>query len=61
MTLLDASVTYIANNKKLRVAVFARNITDEEYQTSGLNVANLWSFSTFVNPATYGLEVEVKF
>jgi iron complex outermembrane receptor protein len=61
VTLLNASVTYIANNEKLRVAVFARNLTDEEYQTSGLNVANLWTFSTFVNPATYGLEVEVKF
>jgi iron complex outermembrane receptor protein len=61
VTLLNASVTYTANNEKLRVAVFARNLTDEEYQTSGLSVANLWNFSTFGNPATYGLEVEVKF
>ena len=61
VTLLNASVSYTGNDEKLRVAVYARNLTDEEYQTSGLSVANLWNFSTFGNPATYGLEVEVKF
>ena len=61
VTLLNASVSYIADDERLRVSVFGRNITDEEYRTSGLGVANLWSFSTFGNPATYGLEVEVKF
>jgi iron complex outermembrane receptor protein len=61
VTLLNASVSYTGNDEKLRVAVYARNLTDEEYQTSGLSVANLWDFSTFGNPATYGLEVEVKF
>jgi iron complex outermembrane receptor protein len=61
VTLLNASVSYTANDEKLRVAVFGRNIGDEEYQTSGLSVANLWNFSTYGNPATYGIEVEVKF
>ncbi|ARN75502.1 TonB-dependent receptor [Oceanicoccus sagamiensis] len=61
VTLLNASVSYIADDEKLRVSVFGRNLTDEEYQTSGLSVANLWNFSTYGNPATYGLEVEVKF
>ncbi len=61
VTLLNASVSYIADDEKLRISVFGRNLTDEEYQTSGLSVANLWNFSTYGNPATYGLEVEVKF
>lgn len=61
VTLLNASVSFVTDDEALRVSVFGRNITDEQYQTSGLGVANLWSFSTFGNPATYGLEVEVKF
>lgn len=61
VTLLNASVSFVTDDEDLRVSVFGRNITDEQYQTSGLGVANLWSFSTFGNPATYGLEVEVKF
>jgi iron complex outermembrane receptor protein len=61
VTLFNASVSYISDDEKLRVAIFGRNITDEQYQTAGLGVANLWSFSTFGNPATYGLEVEIKF
>lgn len=61
VTLLNASVSYVTDGEDLRVSVFGRNITDEQYQTSGLGVANLWSFSTFGNPATYGLEVEAKF
>lgn len=61
VTLLNASVSYISDDENLRMSVFGRNITDELYQTAGLGVANLWSFSTYGNPATYGLEVEVKF
>jgi iron complex outermembrane recepter protein len=61
VTLLNASISYYSSNDMFRVAVFGRNITDEEYQTSGLSVANLWNFSTYGNPATYGVELEVKF
>ena len=61
VTLMNASVSYTANDEKFRIAVFGRNIGDKEYQTSGLSVANLWNFSTYGNPATYGLEVELKF
>ncbi len=61
VTLLNASVSYVTENEGLRISAFGRNITDEEYQTSGLGVANLWSFSTYGNPASYGVEVEVKF
>jgi iron complex outermembrane recepter protein len=61
VTLLNASVSYFSANEKFRVAVFGRNLTDEEYQTSGLSVAQLWNFSTYGNPLTYGLEVEFNF
>lgn len=61
VTLLNASISYISESDKYRVALFGRNITDEEYQTSGLSVANLWNFSTYGNPATYGVELEIKF
>ena len=61
VTLLNASVSYFSANEKFRVALFGRNLTDEEYQTSGLSVANLWNFTTYGNPLTYGLEVEFNF
>jgi iron complex outermembrane receptor protein len=59
--LLNASMSYTTENQKVRVSIFGRNLTDEEYQTSGLGVANLWSFSTYGNPETYGVEVDVRF
>ena len=61
VTLLNASISYISSNETVRVSLFGRNLTDEEYQTSGLGVANLWSFSTYGNPLTYGIEVDLRF
>lgn len=61
VTLLNASVSYYSASEKLRVSFFGRNLTDEEYQTSGLSVAQLWNFSTYGNPLTYGVEAEFKF
>jgi iron complex outermembrane receptor protein len=59
--LLNGSISYTTDDQNIRVSVFGRNLTDEEYQTSGLGVANLWSFSTYGNPQTYGVEVDVRF
>ncbi len=59
--LLNSSISYTTDDRNIRVSVFGRNLTDEEYQTSGLGVANLWSFSTYGNPQTYGIEVDVSF
>ncbi len=61
VTLLNASVSYYSASEKFRIALYGRNLTDEEYQTSGLSVANLWNFSTYGNPLTYGVEAEFKF
>ena len=43
------------------MSLFGTNLTDEEYQTSGLGVANLWSFSIYGRPLTYGIEMELSF
>jgi iron complex outermembrane receptor protein len=61
VTLLNASISYITENEKIRVSLFGRNLTDEEYQASGLGVANLWSFSIYGAPLTYGVEAELRF
>jgi len=61
VTLLNASISYFNADETIRVALFGRNLTDEEYRTSGLGVANLWSFSTYGNPQTYGIELELHF
>ena len=50
--MLNASISYFSANDRYRIALFGRNLTDEEYQTSGLSVANLWNFSTYGNPLT---------
>ena len=61
VTLLNASITYYNPDETVRVALYGRNITDEEYQTAGLGVANLWTFSIYGKPATYGMEVFLDF
>ncbi len=61
VTLLNASISYVNASESLRLSLYGRNLTDEEYQSSGLGVANLWSFSIYGAPMTYGLEAELKF
>jgi iron complex outermembrane receptor protein len=59
--LLNGSITLYEAGERYRIGIFGRNLTDEEYQTSGLGVANLWSFSTYGAPRTYGLELGFNF
>ena len=61
VTLLNASITYYNQDETVRVALYGRNLTDEEYQSAGLGVANLWSFSIYGKPLTYGIEVYLDF
>ena len=61
VTLVNASVTFHNADDQVRVALYGRNLTDEEYQTSGLGVANLWTFSIYGKPRTYGIEVFVDY
>ena len=54
--LISASVSYLDPSERFEVSIFARNIFDKIYQSSGLLVANLFSFSTLGEPRTYGIE-----
>jgi iron complex outermembrane receptor protein len=56
VTLLNASWTFRSSNEKYRFSIYGRNLTDEQYQDSGLGVANIWSFSSYGAPLTYGIE-----
>ncbi|MEM9305468.1 MAG: TonB-dependent receptor, partial [Pseudomonadota bacterium] len=56
-TLINGSVTYFAPNDQYYVRLFARNLDDERYVNAAQPVANLWTFGTYGEPRTYGLEV----
>jgi iron complex outermembrane receptor protein len=56
-TLLNASLRYTSAEDVWEVSLFGQNLTDKEYRTTGLGVANLWSFSTYGPPRTDGVEV----
>ncbi len=59
-TLLNASLRYTSADDVWEFSLFGQNLTDEEYRTTGLGVANLWSFSTYGPPRTYGVEVSFR-
>ena len=61
VTLLNGSVMFYQSDDRYRIGVFARNILDEEYQTTGLGVANLWGTSAYGSPRTFGLEIGFNF
>ena len=58
--LLNASINLRGEDDRWRVSVFGRNLTDETYQASGLGIANIWSYSVYGAPRTYGIELSVK-
>lgn len=57
---LNASINLRSDDDRWRVSVFGRNITDESYQASGLGIANIWSYSVYGAPRTYGIEVTAR-
>lgn len=61
VTLLNGSIMFYQSDDQYRIGVFARNILDEEYQTTGLGVANLWGTSAYGAPRTFGLEIGFNF
>jgi len=61
-TLTNARVKYVFPGDKWSVALFANNLTEEEYRiysidVSGLGIAN----DAFGNPRTYGITVDANF
>ncbi|MEX0583255.1 MAG: TonB-dependent receptor, partial [Sneathiella sp.] len=61
VALFNGSITFFDADERYRIGVFVRNILDEEYQAAGIGIANIWSFSNYGAPRTFGLVVGVNF
>jgi iron complex outermembrane receptor protein len=61
-TLVDARVAYEAAGGKWMVALWGKNLTDEEYFTGGFDIAGLAIANAYMNvPRTYGLDFRYRF
>ncbi len=60
-TLLTATIEVADVNDRWFARFFGRNLTDERYRVSSQPVANLWTFSQYGEPRTYGFEVGFSF
>ena len=61
-TLFDASVTWTAENEKLRLQLVGRNLTDEEYLQEVIPAPEFGG--SFVHPSardSYGIDLEYRF
>ena len=59
--LLDASLTFNTANEKIRVSVYGKNLTDEEYFDYAADVSTLDSARWGGAPRTYGVRVAYKY
>ncbi|MGB2361117.1 MAG: TonB-dependent receptor, partial [Luminiphilus sp.] len=55
--LLDASLTYTSSNEKIRVSVYGKNLSDEEYFDYAADVGTLDSARWGGAPRTFGVRV----
>jgi iron complex outermembrane receptor protein len=60
-TLLGLSATFADADDRWFVSVYGRNLSDERYRTASQAVGALWTFATYGEPRTYGVEVGFKF
>lgn len=60
-TLMNASVRLVDADDRWKISAFVLNLTDKNYRTSGLGIANLWGMSIYGPPRTWGIEVGGKF
>ena len=60
-TLIDVNVTYTSENERYYVALFGKNVTDEEYRVSANSVGGLWNFTQYGAPALWGVEFGMRF
>ena len=59
--LLDASVTYTSSDEKIRVSVYGKNLSDEEYFDYAADVGALDSARWGGMPRTYGVRVSYTY
>ncbi|MCX7054221.1 MAG: TonB-dependent receptor [Proteobacteria bacterium] len=59
--LINASVTYTAQDARWFVRGYGRNLTDERYRIASQSVATLWTHSQFGAPINFGVEFGMGF
>ena len=59
-TLVNASVTYTHSSGLWYASLFGKNLTDERYRNSSQYVGGFWTFATYAEPLTYGVEVGIS-
>jgi len=60
-TLVGTSISWTDPSEMYRVAVFGRNLLDENYRVSANSVAGLFNFTNYAPPRSFGVEGSVKF
>ena len=60
-TLFNGSITWTESEGRYFARVYGKNLSDEEYRVGELPVADLWTFSYYGEPRTFGLEVGMFF
>ena len=58
-TLVDARITYRLPSEKASIALFGRNLTDEDYAVSGFGFIGYNTFRG--DPMTWGVEARLDF
>lgn len=58
--LLDGSLTLYAADDRWKVALWGRNLTNEQYINYGFRAGDLWQFGSPSEPRTYGLVLSVR-
>lgn len=56
---IDLNATWRSQDERYRVSAFVKNLTNEQYLSTGTFVAGLFNFIQFNPPRHYGLEVSV--
>ncbi len=57
----DFSTTWRSADERYRVSAFVKNLTDEQYISTGTFVAGLFNFVQFNEPRHFGIEVAASF
>ncbi|MBS7670044.1 TonB-dependent receptor [Croceicoccus gelatinilyticus] len=60
-TLVGTSVSWTDPSEMYRVAIFGRNLLDENYRVSANSVAGLFNFTNYAPPRSFGIEGSAKF
>ncbi|MGI9229227.1 MAG: TonB-dependent receptor [Gammaproteobacteria bacterium] len=59
-TISNISVTWTSADGGWYVSAFGKNLSDDRYQTAAQSVGNLWTFSNYGPPRTFGVQVGAK-